>query len=42
MERRHEDDEARIALAREMFDVALTAVSAERCLPSYLPPPPEG
>ena len=42
MERRHEHDEARIALAREMFDVALTAVSAERCLPSYLPPPPEG
>lgn len=33
---------ARIALAREMFDVALTAVSAERCLPSHLPPPPEG
>ena len=33
---------ARIALAREMFDVALTAVSAERCLPSHLPPQPEG
>ncbi|MCK0530144.1 glycerate kinase type-2 family protein [Sphingobium agri] len=33
---------ARIALAREMFDVALTTVSAERCLPSHLPPPPEG
>jgi hydroxypyruvate reductase len=33
---------ARIALAGEMFDVALTAVSAERCLPSHLPPPPEG
>lgn len=34
--------EARIALAREMFDVALSAVSAARCLPSHLPPPPEG
>ncbi|WP_230463469.1 glycerate kinase type-2 family protein [Sphingobium sp. Cam5-1] len=34
--------EARIALAREMFDVALSAVSAERCLPSHMPPPPKG
>ena len=34
--------EARIALAREMFDVALSAVSAERCLPSHMPSPPKG
>lgn len=34
--------QARILLAREMFDVALSAVSAERCLAMHLPPPPAG
>ena len=34
--------EARNLLLREMFDVALSAVSADRCLPAHLPPLPEG
>jgi len=29
-------------LVREMFDVALSSVSAERCLPAHLPLPPKG
>lgn len=35
-------EQARILLAKEMFDVALSAVSAERCLAMHLPPPPAG
>jgi len=34
--------EGRNRLVREMFDVALFAVSAERCVPSYLPSLPRG
>lgn len=30
------------ALLRRLFDTALAAVSAERCLPRFLPPPPRG
>jgi glycerate 2-kinase len=37
-----ETKQARILLARDMFDVALSAVSAERCLAAHLPPPPAG
>lgn len=42
MARKRQGITARNALAREMFDVALSAVSAERCLHAHLPPPPTG
>lgn len=39
---RTDGDDARASLLKEMFSVALSAVSAERCLPAYLPPYPTG